>query len=176
MSPISYQGPMAEDEKPERTHSQTAESSLGVGQPGLTVAAILTDKGGEIFTVTPQSTVKEVVAELNRRRVGALVVVDSGNQPVGIVSERDVVRNADSKGLAVFDSPVQDIMTPNPKTCFPEDKVEAVMKQMTEGRFRHLPVIDGGKLCGLVSIGDIVRHRMLEIEYENLKMRQAIVG
>ena len=176
MPPISYQGPMQSDDKPEHTHSQTAEASLGVGQPGLTVKAILADKGSEIFTVSPQTTVKEVVAELNRRRVGALVVVDAGNQPVGIVSERDVVRCADSKGLEVFEKPVQDIMTPNPKTCFPEDKVEAVMKQMTEGRFRHLPVLDGGKLCGLVSIGDVVRHRMLEIEYENLKMRQAIVG
>ena len=176
MSPISYQGPMQSDAKPEHTHSQTAEASLGADQPGLTVGAILADKGGEIFTVSPQTAVKEVVAELNRRRVGALVVVDSGNHPVGIVSERDIVRNADSKGLEVFEKPVQDIMTPNPKTCFPEDKVEAVMKQMTEGRFRHLPVLDGGKLCGLVSIGDVVRHRMLEIEYENLKMRQAIVG
>lgn len=176
MAPISYQGPMADDEKPERTHSQTAQASLGSGQPGLTVAAILADKGGEIFTVSPTNTVKEVVAELNSRKVGALVVVDSSSQPVGIISERDVVRYADIKGLEVFDGPVQDIMTANPKTCFPEDKVEDVMKRMTEGRFRHLPVIDGGRLCGLVSIGDVVRHRMLEIEYENLKMRQAIVG
>ena len=67
-------------------------------------------------------------------------------------------------------------MTPNPQTCTPADKVEAVMKQMTDGRFRHLPVLKDGKLCGLVSIGDIVRHRMLEMEYENLKMKQAIVG
>lgn len=176
MAPISYKSPMAEDEKPERTHSQTAAASLGAGQPGLTVAAILADKGGEIFTVPPKMTVKEVVAELNRRRVGALVVIDSGNQPVGIISERDVVRNADIKGLEVFDNPVQDIMTANPKTCTPDDKLEDVMKRMTEGRFRHLPVVNAGKLCGLVSIGDAVRHRMLEIEYENLKMKQAIVG
>lgn len=176
MAPVSYQGPMAEDKKAERTHSQTAAASLGAGQPGLTVAAILANKGGDIFTVSPDITVKEVVAELNRRRVGALVVVDNGNQPVGIISERDVVRCADTEGLSVFDSPVRDIMTANPKTCFPEDKVEDVMKRMTEGRFRHLPVVDSGKLCGLVSIGDAVHHRMQEIEYENLKMRQAIVG
>ena len=67
-------------------------------------------------------------------------------------------------------------MTPDPQTCSPGDTIEAVMKRMTEGRFRHLPVIETGKLCGLVSIGDVVRHRMLEIEYENLKMKQAIVG
>ncbi len=176
MSPISYQGPMADDENPERTHSQTKESSLGVGQPGLSVAAILADKGDDIYTVTPHTTVKEAVAELNRLQVGALVVVNRVNEPVGIVSERDIVRNADIKGLGVFDNPVEDIMTANPQTCSPGDTVEGVMKQMTDGRFRHLPVIEGSKLRGLVSIGDIVRHRMLEIEYENLKMRQAIVG
>lgn len=176
MSPVSYQGPMASDEDPKHSHSQTVDSSLGTGQPGLTVAAILADKGDELYTVPPHSTVKEVVAELTRLRVGALVVVNSVKETIGIVSERDVVRNADIKGLGVFESPVEDIMTPNPQTCSPGDTVEVVMKQMTDGRFRHLPVIEGSKLCGLVSIRDIVRHRMLEIEYENLKMKQAIVG
>ncbi|WP_179954262.1 CBS domain-containing protein [Denitrobaculum tricleocarpae] len=176
MAPISYKSPMAEDEKHERTHSQTAEASVGAGLPSLTVAAILADKGGEIFTVPPEMTVKEVVAELNRRRVGALVVVDGDNKPVGIISERDVVRTLDTTGLEVFDSQVQEIMTADPKTCTPADNLEDVMKRMTDGRFRHLPVVDAGRLCGLVSIGDAVRHRMLEIEYENLKMKQAIVG
>ena len=167
---------MAEDQNDKHTHSQTMEGSLGVGQPGLTVTTILAEKGDDIFTVIPSTTVKEVVAELARLRVGALVVVDSNKAPVGIVSERDVVRNADSKGLGVFESPVSEIMTPDPQTCSPGDKVEGVMKQMTAGRFRHMPVIENGRLCGLVSIGDIVRHRMMEIEYENLKIRQAMVG
>ena len=176
MSPISYQGPMAEDESPKHTHSQTMEGSLGADQPGLTVSAILADKGDDIFTVTPSTTVKEVVAELARLRIGALVVVDSSKAPAGIVSERDVVRHADTKGLGIFENPVSDIMTPHPQTCTPGDKVESVMKQMTAGRFRHLPVIENGRLCGLISIGDVVRHRMMEIEYENLKMKQAMVG
>lgn len=176
MAPISYQGPLADEEDDLHTHSQTAELNLGVGQPGLTVEAILADKGDSIYTVSPQTTVMEVVAELARLKVGALVVTGGGNEPVGIVSERDIVRNVESKGVGVFESPVQDIMTPNPQTCTPADKVEAVMKKMTDGRFRHLPVLKNGQLCGLVSIGDIVRHRMLEMEYENLKMKQAIVG
>ena len=176
MAPISYRSPMADDEKHERTHSQTAAASVGAGQPGLSVAAILADKGGEIFTVPPEMSVKDVVAELNRRRVGALVVVDSDIKPVGIISERDVVRYLDTKGLEVFESQVREIMTADPKTCTPDDKLEDVMKRMTDGRFRHLPVVDAGKLCGLVSIGDAVKHRMMEIEYENLKMKQAIVG
>ncbi len=176
MSPISYQGPMEEEESPIHTHSQTENSSLGVGQPGLTVAAILADKGDDIYTATPHTTVKVIVSELTRLRVGALVVVDSTNEPIGIVSERDIVRNVDIKGLVVFEGPVEGIMTSNPQTCTPGDKLEALMKRMTEGHFRHMPVIEDGKLCGLISIRDVVRHRMLEIEYENLKMKQAIVG
>lgn len=176
MSPISYQGPMADDESPKHTHSQTTESNLGVGHPGLTVAAILADKGDYIYTVTPHTTVMEMVGELTRLRVGALVVVDSSNELIGIVSERDIIRSASIKGLGVFEGPVEDIMTPNPKTCSPNDKIEDILKQMTEGRFRHMPVTEAGKLSGIVSIYDIARHRILEVEYESLKMKQAIVG
>ncbi|MEM7226898.1 MAG: CBS domain-containing protein [Pseudomonadota bacterium] len=176
MSPISYQGPMEADEGPKHTHSQTAEANLGAGQPGLTVSAILSDKGDDTFTVAPHTSVKEVIAELTRLRVGALVVVDSAKEPVGIVSERDVVRVADAKGADAFAMNVDEIMTPDPKTCYPEDKIEAVMKRMNDGGFRHMPVVEAGKLAGLISIRDVVRHRMLEIEYENLKIKQAIVG
>ena len=176
MSPISYQGPMDTDKKLKPTHSQSAEGNLGVNQPGLTVRSILADKGDDIYTATAHMTVKEAVAELNRLRVGALVVVDSSSEPVGIVSERDIVRAADTAGLAMFDGPVENIMTANPVTCSWSDTVEAIMKRMTEGRFRHMPVVEAGKLVGLISIGDVVRQRMLEIEYENLKIKQAIVG
>ena len=176
MAPISYQGPMAEDESPKHTHSQTTDANLGVGQPGLTVAAILADKGDDVYTVTPHTTVLDVVAELTRLRIGALVVVDSSNEPIGIVSERDITRSADIKGLGVFECPVEDIMTPNPKTCSPNDKNEDIMKWMTEGGFRHMPVLEAGKLSGLVSMRDVARHRLLEVEYEYLKLKQAVVG
>ncbi|MGI9494194.1 MAG: CBS domain-containing protein [Geminicoccaceae bacterium] len=176
MTPTSYQGPLEGDDKTHHTHSQSEASNLGIGQPGVTVGSILVNKGDDIFTVSPSTTVKEVVAELNRLRVGALVVVNQAKEPVGIVSERDIVRNADIKGLGVFDQPVEEIMTPDPKCAVPADKVEAVMKQMTESRFRHMPVLQDGKLCGLISIGDVVNHRMREIEYENLKIKQAMVG
>ena len=176
MSPISYQGPMEHDESPKQTHSQTADANLGVGHPGLTVASILADKGDDIYTVTPHTTIMEVVAALTRLRVGALVVVDSSNAPIGIVSERDVSRNVDIKGLGVFECPVEDIMTPNPKTCSPSDRNEDIMKWMTEGGFRHMPVMEHGKLAGLVSMRDVARHRVLEVEYEYLKLKQAVVG
>ncbi len=176
MTPISYQGPLEEDDSDKHRHSQSIESNLGTGQPGLTVSAILSDKGDDVHTASPHMTVIEVVGELARLRIGALVVVDGGNVPVGIVSERDVVQKSDTKGLGIFDKPVTEIMTPNPQTCHPTDKIEDIMKRMTDGHFRHMPVIDGGQLCGVISIGDVVRHRMTEIEYENLKMKQAMVG
>ncbi|MEM8951396.1 MAG: CBS domain-containing protein [Pseudomonadota bacterium] len=176
MAPVSYQGPLEGDDNAHRTRSQSEETNLGVGQPGVTVGSILVDKGDDIFTVTPSTTVKEVVAELNRMRVGALVVVNPAKEPVGIVSERDVVRNVDIKGLSVFDEPVEQIMTPDPQCATPTDQVESVMERMTKSRFRHMPVLQDGKLCGLISIGDVVNHRMREIEYENLKIKQALVG
>ncbi len=176
MTPTSYQGPLEGDDKDHRTRSQSEDTNLGVGQPGITVGAILADKGNDIFTVAPSTTVKDVVAELNRMRVGALLVVNPAKEPIGIVSERDVVRHADTVGLDVFAQPVETIMTANPQCCVPTDKVESVMLRMTESRFRHMPVLNDGKLCGLISIGDVVRHRMREIEYENLKIKQALVG
>ncbi len=176
MTPISFQGPLEGDDKGNDTRSQTEASNLGTGQPGVSVGAILADKGDKIFTVSPSTTVKEVVAELNRMRVGALVVVNPSRDPIGIVSERDVVRHVDLKGVGMFDEAVETIMTPNPQCCVPTDKVETVMLRMTESRFRHMPVLQDGKLCGLISIGDAVNHRMREIEYENLKIKQALVG
>ena len=176
MTPTSYQGPLEGDDKTHRTHSQSEAANLGVGQPGVTVGAILADKGDDIYTVAPSTTVKEVVAELNRMRVGALLVANPAKEPIGIVSERDVVRHADITGLGVFDQAVETIMTPDPQCCTPTDKVESVMRRMSDSRFRHMPVLQDGKLCGLISIGDVVRHRMREIEYENLKIKQAMVG
>lgn len=176
MSPISYQGPMADDESPEHGHSQTTESNLGFGHPGLTVAAILAAKGDYVYMTAPHTTVMEAVHEMTRLKVGALVVVDSSNEPIGIVSERDVSRSVSIKGLDIFEGPVEEIMTPKPKACSPDDKIEDILKGMAESGFRHMPVIEAGKLSGIVSVYDLARHRILEIEYESLKMKQAMVG
>lgn len=176
MSPTSYQGPMQVDNKQERTYSQTMEGSLGSDQPGRSAAAILAEKGQDVFTIAPEATVLEAAGELNRRRVGALVVVAGGGKPEGILSERDIVRHIDTCGVGIFDRPVKEIMTANPVTCTPEDSVEDIMKEMTRSRFRHMPVMQHDRLCGLVSIGDIVNQRLVELEYENLKMKQVMVG
>lgn len=176
MPPISYQGPMQDDVAPAPTHSQTLQANLGTGQPGVTVSAVLGDKGSEVFTVSPNITILEAIGELNRLRVGVLVVSTRGKKPEGVVSERDIVRGVQDKGLALFGLPVSAVMTTDPVTCGPDDKVQDIMKTMTERRFRHMPVMKRGRLCGIISIGDAVRHRLNELEYENLKIKQAMVG
>jgi CBS domain-containing protein len=176
MAPFSYQGPMEQDETKKTTHSQTDAWTMGASAPGLTVEAIIAHKGDSVYSVSPHQSVKDVVSDLARLRVGALVVVNAANEPVGIVSERDLVHKLDTNGAAILDAPVETIMTANPVTCTPTITVEEVMKTMTSRRFRHMPVLKDGKLAGVVSIGDVVRHRMQEIEYESLKIKQAIVG
>jgi len=167
---------MEQDETKKHTHSQTDEWTMGASAPGLTVEAIIAHKGDSVYAAAPHQTVKDVVSDLARLRVGALVVVNAANEPVGIVSERDIVRRLDSDGAAMLGATVESIMTANPVTCTPDVKVEEVMKTMNARRFRHMPVLRDGKLAGVVSIGDVVRHRMQEIEYESLKIKQAIVG
>lgn len=176
MPPISYQGPMAKDEHPGQGHSQSMEVNMGVDQPGVTVAAILDNKGDEVHTVAPHTSVRDVVGHLARLRIGALVVVDSANEPIGIVSERDITRSTDVQGLSVFEQPVEDIMTKDLKVCAPNDKIEDVLKRMDDGGFRHMPVTEGGQLVGMVSMRDVARHRIMEVEYEYLKMKQAVIG
>lgn len=176
MAPFSYQGPMEQDESKKHSHSQTEEWSLGINAPGLTVESIIGHKGDDVYSVSPHQTVKEVVGDLARLRVGALVVVNPEGEAVGIVSERDIVNKLDTVGVQILDGPVEEIMTRDPVTCTLDMKVEQIMKTMNARRFRHMPVLRDGKLCGVVSIGDVVRHRMQEIEYESLKIKQAIVG
>lgn len=177
MSPISYQGPMADESDSDRTFSQTEDTALGASQPGVSVASILTEKGQDVFTITPDTSVLDAIGEMNSRKIGALLIVPTGgSQPDGILTERDIVRCIESKGLALFGSAVKDVMTPNPITCTPDDTVDSIMEQMTSSGFRHMPVVKNSKLCGLISIRDVVRHRLSEVEYENLKIKQAMVG
>lgn len=127
---------------------------------------ILDRKGHEVATVTPDTTVRYAVAELARHNVGALVVSPDGVGVVGIMSERDVVRRLATDGQAVLDRPVEVIMKREVKTCEPGDTTDDVMGVMTEGRFRHLPVLEDGALVGIVSIGDVVKVRIDELATE----------
>ena len=139
----------------------------------MIVAHILASKGRDVATTTPDKTISAAVAELSARRIGALVVMERGRL-VGIVSERDIVRAIGLRGAGILDDPVSSIMTRDVVTCSESDTVNGVMTRMTRRRFRHMPVVERGKLCGLVSIGDVVKMRIAEAEMEAAAMREYI--
>lgn len=173
MAPQSYQGVAALDPNERRTYSQTPASNLPEGI--VTVEAVLHEKGHIIYTVSPDETIAAAVSELRARGIGVMVVTE-GDTLVGILSERDVVRELDQRGPAVLDALVRDLMTPDPFTCAPETPLLSVLRRMTDGKFRHMPVMENGRLLGLISIGDVVKARLRQLEYEALRMKQMIVG
>lgn len=127
---------------------------------------ILEGKGSEVATVDPQAPVRDAVAELARHNIGALVVSPDGREVVGIMSERDVVRWLGTDGTAVLDRPVESIMKREVKTCSPDESTDDLMGTMTQGRFRHVPVVEDGQLIGIISIGDVVKVRIDELDLE----------
>jgi CBS domain-containing protein len=140
----------------------------------MSVAAILSAKGRDVTTTTAATTIADAVALLARRKIGALVVVENGDRIVGIISERDVVRAiAASAGEALMQT-VSSIMTKTVMTCTEGETIDTVMGRMTRGRFRHLPVAANGRLTGIVSIGDVVKARIEQVEREAEEMRSYI--
>ena len=139
----------------------------------MTIAAILSSKGSEVATIGADNLVSEAVASLGERRIGALPVVE-GDQIVGIMSERDVIYCLRDHGAEVLDWPVSRVMTAPAITAEPTTPVLSALGLMTERRIRHLPVAEGGRLIGIVSIGDLVKYRMDRIEAEANAMRSYI--
>ena len=139
----------------------------------MTIAAILSSKGHEVATIGAGDPVRAVVEQLGERRIGALPVVE-GDRVVGIISERDVIYCLRSHGAEVLDWPVSRVMTAPAITAEPETPVLSALGLMTERRIRHLPVAQGGRLIGIVSIGDLVKFRMDKIEAEADAMRSYI--
>ncbi|MFP5449551.1 MAG: inosine-5-monophosphate dehydrogenase [Caulobacterales bacterium 32-67-6] len=131
----------------------------------MLVSQILKTKGDLVFTVTPNDSVSSVTALLHARRVGALVVLDSG-KVVGIVSERDVVRIVAEQGASALDKPISGCMTCDVLFAAPGETVDALLERMTDRRVRHLPVCQEDKLLGIVSIGDLVKHKISEVVAE----------
>ena len=131
----------------------------------MTIASILKTKGGEIVGVPAGMSVQNVVATLHKHRIGAVLVMD-GDLPIGIVSERDVVKCLHEKGVAILDATAEAIMSSPVVLASPADSVAEAMSIMTERRIRHLPVVDGGRLIGIVSIGDLVKRRIEQAENE----------
>ena len=139
----------------------------------MTIAAVLRTKGSEVATISAEARVADAVARLGERRIGALPVVE-GEEIVGIMSERDVIYCLRDHGAAVLDWPVSRVMSSPAITASPETDVLAALALMTQRRIRHLPVTEGGAIRGIVSIGDLVKHRMERIEAEAEAMRSYI--
>jgi len=142
----------------------------------MNIDGILKSKGYTVETIRPDSTVKQLVETLDACGIGALVVSADGTSVDGIVSERDVIRAIARNGAAVLDWPTSRIMMVDVVTVGRQDKVADIMEIMTDRRVRHLPVVENGKLAGIVSIGDAVKHRIEEAEFEARAMRDYIVA
>lgn len=130
----------------------------------MRIADLLRKKGTAVATVTPETTVTTLLTGLADKNVGAMVVVAPDGSIAGIVSERDVVRRLNDHGPTLLDGPVADIMTTLVASCGPDDSVDQLSILMTERRIRHVPVLDNGRLAGIISIGDVVKNRMEELE------------
>ena len=141
----------------------------------MNVATILKAKGADVSTVSPETRVRDVALLLTERRIGAVLVMQD-RQVMGIISERDIVKAVARQGGEALDAPVRDVMTSRVVTCSLNDSVDELMDSMTQGRFRHLPVIEKGGLVGIVSIGDVVKHRIAETVMETEALRLYIAN
>ncbi|HEV2089052.1 MAG TPA: CBS domain-containing protein [Cryptosporangiaceae bacterium] len=138
----------------------------------MRISDILRSKGSDVVTVRPDASVRELLALLAEHNFGALVVSEDGHTIVGIASERDVVRQLHHLGADLLDAPVSSIMTAEVRTCSPDQHVDDLRATMTDHRIRHVPVVADGRLVGLVSIGDVVKVTISELESE----REHLVG
>ncbi|MGA9090742.1 MAG: CBS domain-containing protein [Bradyrhizobium sp.] len=139
----------------------------------MTVRAILDTKGHDIQSVEPRAKLSSAIKILGERKIGAVLVMSTGRIE-GILSERDIVRVLGGRGAAVLDEPVSAVMTKKVISCKQSDTVAAIMEMMTLGKFRHLPVVEGDRVVGLISIGDIVKWRVREYEMEQEALRDYI--
>lgn len=142
----------------------------------MTVAIILKNKGSGVVSARPGTSVGDIARLLAEHRIGAVPVVNAKGGLEGIVSERDVVRAIARSGQAVLEQAVEDVMTRKVLVCKPTDNVYDIMALMTENRIRHLPVVVSGKLEGVISIGDVVKFRIAEVEFEAEEMKRYIAG
>ena len=140
----------------------------------MLVSALIREKGGGVITTGPATTVAEVADIIARERIGAVVVTEQDNQVVGIISERDIVNGLSKRGIGLLDLPISDVMTRDVFTCATTEDVNQLRREMTNRRARHIPIVEEGKLIGIISIGDIVKNRLDELESETQQMRDYI--
>lgn len=143
----------------------------------MLVSQILKSKAGEgVITVEPGISVAQAAEVLSARRIGALVVSPDGKRVSGILSERDVVRELGRRGVSCLSDPVESLMTAKIVSCARGDQTDEVLQKMTDGRFRHMPVLDGDEMVGLISIGDVVKARLTELAAEKDALEGMIKG
>ncbi len=140
----------------------------------MNVKTILNAKGSRVETIRPTETIAEAVKRLRQHNLGALIVSDGGSTVGGIISERDIIRALATTGAGILQMQVGELMTANVHTCAPDDTVANIMGTMTAKRIRHLPVVADGALCGVISIGDVVKVRLEEVESEAHALRDYI--
>jgi CBS domain-containing protein len=140
----------------------------------MTVKAILSNKGREVLTIEPTATLESAIHILHERHIGALVVLGADERVIGILSERDIVRALAGQGVAALTETLSQVMTRKVETCGETETIVSIMERMTAGKFRHVPVVDKDRLVGIVSIGDVVKHRLMEMERESSALRDYI--
>jgi CBS domain-containing protein len=140
----------------------------------MNVTTILSAKGGDVISIEPAATLETAVGMLAERQIGALLVLGPDRRLVGILSERDIVRVLAEQGAGVLAQPLSQVMTRKVVTCSPSDTVDVLMERMTTGKFRHVPVVEQEMVIGIISIGDVVKHRLKEIEQESAALREYI--
>jgi CBS domain-containing protein len=140
----------------------------------MTVRKILNLKGSDVVTIAPEKKLLEAIALIAKHRIGALIVTGKNSEVMGVLSERDIVRLLSNKDANRFENSVSSAMTAPVKSCKPDDTIQQIMQVMTAGRFRHMPVVESGKLAGVISIGDVVKLRLEEMERESEHLKEYI--
>jgi CBS domain-containing protein len=142
----------------------------------MTVSIVLAGKGRDVVTIEPHATLADAAELLVEKHIGALLILGADRHIVGILSERDIVRALAERGAAALEEPVSTAMTRRVSTCSATDPIASIMERMTVGKFRHVPVVEKGRLVGIVSIGDVVKHRLDEMERDSTAMRDYILS
>ena len=140
----------------------------------MTVKTILSTKGSEVITIGPTATLEDAIALLTKHRIGAVVVLGADQRLIGILSERDIVRALSEQGDKALHEPLSQSMTRTVTTCSESDAISEIMERMTRGRFRHIPVLEQDRLVGIISIGDVVKQRLAEMEHDAEALRDYI--
>ena len=140
------------------------------------VSQILEEKGHTVHKISQNATIMDVCLKLAEQKIGAVVIVDSENKVTGILSERDIVRSISSNGTSALEKNAEELMTREVVSCTQHETIDEVMGKMSEGRFRHLPIIEDGNLVGLISIGDVVKHKIAAAEQETEQIKSYITN